>query len=56
MLVAGTALSLIAPIGAQASDVDIEGMNNYSHSNSSSNKQFNSKSFTTELATLEKKR
>ena len=54
MLVAGTALSLIAPIGAQASDVDIEGMNNYTNSNSSSNKQFNSKSFTTELATLEK--
>ena len=54
MLVAGASLSLIAPITAQASDVNIEGMNNYSRSRSSSKKQFNSKSFSTELATLEK--
>ena len=55
MLVAGTALSLIAPIGAQASDLNIEGMNSYGRSKSSSKKQkkFNSQIFSNKLATLE---
>ena len=45
MLVAGAALSLIAPIGAQASDViNLEGMNNYSRSKKSS-KRFDSNTF-----------
>lgn len=58
MLVAGTALSLIAPLGAQASDINIEGMNSYVSSKSSSKKQkklFNSKTFSNELATIESK-
>ena len=57
MLVAGTALSLIAPFGALASDYNIEGMNSYARSKSSSKKQrkFSSKLFSNELATLEKK-
>jgi len=38
MLVAGAALSLIAPIAAQANDINIEGMNSYSRSKSSSKK------------------
>ena len=55
MLVAGTAIGLIAPIGAQANDINIEGMNSYSNSKSSSKKQqFNNKTFANELATLEK--
>ena len=46
MLVAGAALSLIAPIGAQASDViNLEGMNNYSRSKKSSSKRFDSNTF-----------
>ncbi len=48
MLVASTALSLIAPIAAQASDFNIEDINSYSRSKSSSKKQrkkFNSKLF-----------
>ena len=49
MLVAGAALSLIAPIGAQASDLNTEGMNDYSRR---SNKQFNSNSFSNEIATV----
>ena len=54
MLVAGTAASLIAPIGAIASDYNIEGMNSYSRSKSSSKKQkFSSKLFSNELATIE---
>ena len=57
MLVAGASLSLIAPIGAQASDINIEGMNSYVRSKSSSKKQkqFNSKTFANELATTNKK-
>ena len=54
MLVAGAALSLIAPIGAQASDINIEGMNDYSRRNSSS-KKFNSKSFVNEVAEVNEK-
>ena len=51
MLVAGAAIGLIAPIGAQANDINIEGMNSYSSSKSSSKKQqFNSKTFINELA------
>ena len=43
MLVAATGLSLIAPIGAQASDYNLEGMNSYVRKKSSSkkSKQFN---------------
>ena len=53
MFVAGSILSLIAPIGVQASDFNIEGMNTYVRKKSSSkkNKQFNSNSFNNELAT-----
>ena len=46
MLVAGAALSLIAPVGAQASDVlNLEGMNNYNRSKKSSSKRFDSNTF-----------
>ena len=56
MLVASAAIGLIAPIGAQANDINIESMNSYSRSNSSSKKQqFNSKSFANELATVNDK-
>ena len=52
MLVAGAALSLMTPLVAQASNINLEDMNGYSRSNSSSKKQkFNSKSFSNELAT-----
>ena len=51
MLVASAAIGLIAPIGAQANDINIEGMNSYSSSKSSSKKQkFNSKTFSDQLA------
>ena len=53
MLVAGAALSLITPVVAQASDINIEEMNSYVRSKSSSNKkqkQFNSNSFSNEIA------
>ena len=55
MLVAFTGLSLIAPIGAQASDFNIEGMNTYVRKKSSSKtkKQFNSNTFANEVATFE---
>ncbi len=54
MLVAGASLSLIAPIAAQASDINIDGMNSYSRSNSSQKqRKFNSNSFNNELATAE---
>ena len=55
MLVAGATLSLIAPIAAQASDINIEGMNTYVRKKSSSKKQkqFNSNSFNNELAIVE---
>ncbi len=56
MLVASAAIGLIAPIGAQANDINIEGMNNYSRSKTSSKKQqFNSKTFTNELAKVNDK-
>ncbi len=56
MLVASAAIGLIAPIGAQANDINIEGMNSYSSSKSSSKKQqFNSKTFANELATANEK-
>ena len=49
MLVAGAALSLIAPIAAQASDVlNIDGMNDYSRSKKSA-KRIDSKTFVTEV-------
>ncbi len=50
MLVAGASLSLITPLVAQASDVNIEEMNSYSRSSKSSNKQFDSKTFSNEVA------
>ena len=56
MLVASAAIGLIAPIGAQANDINIEGMNSYSSRKSSSKKQqFNSKTFANELATVNEK-
>ena len=55
LLVAGTAMSLIAPIGVQASEVNLEDMNSYSGSNSKT-KRFDSKTFINkvneDLATL----
>ena len=50
MLVAGASLSLITPLVAQASDVNIEEINSYSRSSKSSNKQFDSKTFSNEIA------
>jgi hypothetical protein len=50
MLVAGAALSLIAPLGAQATDINTDSMNSYDRGNSSSRQQFNSKTFANELA------
>ncbi len=56
MLVASAAIGLIAPIGAQANDINIEGMNSYSRSKSSSKKQkFNSKTFANELLKVNSK-
>ena len=55
LLVAGTAMSLIAPIGVQASEVNLEDMNSYSGSNSKT-ARFDSKTFINkvneDLATL----
>ena len=53
LLVATAALSLVAPLAAQASDFNIEGMNSYVRKKSTSRKQkqFNSNSFNNELAT-----
>ena len=51
MLVAGASLSLMTPLVAQASNVNIEEMDSYSRSSKSSNKQFDSKTFANELAT-----
>ena len=49
MLVAGSALSLIAPIAAQASDtINLEGLNNYDSSKSSA-QRFDSKTFVNEV-------
>ena len=47
LLVAGAALSFIAPLAAQASDVNLEGINNYSRKSKSkkSSKRFDSKTF-----------
>ncbi len=56
MLVAGAALSLIAPIGAQATDINIEEIDTYVRKSSSSKKKkLNSKLFSNELATLKQK-
>ena len=51
MLVAGAALSLIAPLAAQATDINTDSMNSYDRGNSTSRKQFNSKTFANDLAT-----
>jgi hypothetical protein len=48
MLVAGAAVSLIAPLAAQASDVNLDGMNSYSRSKSS--KRIDSKTFINEVS------
>ena len=56
MLVAAAGLSLIAPIGAQATDINIEDMSSYVRSKSSSKKQkklFNSNTFANQLPTLD---
>ena len=45
MLVAGAALSLIAPLATQASDINLEGMNDYSRKSKKSSRRFDSKSF-----------
>ena len=45
MLVAGAAISLIAPLAAQASDINLDGMNSYSKKSRKSSKRFDSKSF-----------
>ena len=55
MLVAGVGLSLIAPMGAQASDINIEEIDTYVRKQSSSKKRLNSKSFSNEIATLKQK-
>ncbi|MDC3093552.1 porin [Prochlorococcus sp. AH-716-M10] len=56
MLVASASIGLIAPIGVQANDINIEGMNSYSSSKSSSKKtQFNSRTFANELAQVNEK-
>ena len=56
MLVAGAAVSLIAPMGAQASDISIEEIDTYVRKQSSSKKQkLSSKSFSNDLATLKQK-
>ena len=56
MLVATAALSFIAPIAAQASDINVDIMNSYSRNKSSIKKQkFNSKTFINEIATFQEK-
>ena len=55
MLVASAALSLIAPIGAQASNINIEEMDTYVRKQSSSKKRLNSNSFSNEIANLKQK-
>ena len=52
MLVAGASLSLITPMVAQASDVNIEEINSYSRSNSSSKKRLDSKTFSNEIVKI----
>ncbi len=55
MLVASVCLSFLAPIGAQASDINIEEMNTYVRKKSTSKKQLNSKTFSNKLATGKQK-
>tara|TARA_A100001388_G_scaffold256441_1_gene221570 strand:+ start:314 stop:1612 length:1299 start_codon:yes stop_codon:yes gene_type:complete len=51
MLVAGASLSLIAPLGASATDlVNIEEMNSYSRSNTKKSSRLDSKTFTNEIS------
>ena len=45
MLVAGAAMSLIAPLAAQASDINLDGMNNYSRKSRKSSKKLDSNTF-----------
>ena len=52
MLVASTAVGLIAPIAVQASDIDIDGMKSYARAKSKKKKQFSSKTFSNELANV----
>ena len=52
MLVASAAVGLIAPLGAQATDINLEEMNSY-RSSSSKKQKFNSQTFANEIATLE---
>ena len=52
MLVAGASLSLLTPIVAQASDINIEEMKSYSRSNKSSKKRFDNKTFSNEIVKI----
>ena len=52
MLVAGASLSLLTPVIAQASDVNLEEMNSYSRSTKSSKKRFDSKTFSNEIVKI----
>ena len=49
MLVAGASLSLVTPVVAQASDVNLEEMNSYSRSTKSSKKRIDSKTFSNKI-------
>ena len=49
MLVACAAVSLFAPLAAQASDINIEGMNSYARRRKKSSTRFDSKSFINEV-------
>ncbi len=55
MLVASASLSLITPLVAQASDVNIEEMSSYSRSSKSSKKKFDSKTFSNAIANVNEK-
>ncbi len=52
MLVAGASLSLLTPIVAQASDVNLEEMDSYTRSTKSSKKQLDSKTFSKEIVKI----
>ena len=52
MLVAGASLSLLTPIAAQASDVNLEEMNSYTRSTRSSNNRLDSKTFSEEIVKI----
>ena len=52
MLVAGASLSLLTPVVAQASDVNIEEINGYSRSTKSSKKRIDSKTFSNEIVKI----